>query len=379
MTESQAVTVYENDQIEAQIGSDVVYSPQTSALVAQADAEIRAMCAMAVKFPRDLDKVREKILRECKRPSFAATAMYAKPIGGIKVTGLSVRFAEAAIGAMQHIHVTTRTLAETNEWRKIEARVWDAQNMTSYADESTIEKTIERKSIPKGQQYLKTRVNRQGELLYIIPATEDDLLNKVNSAKSKSIRNSGLRLIPGWLLDECKGMIATTMRNADAADPDTAKRQLFDAFSEHGVTVEQLKRYIGHEAEKLEPAELDDLRKVYVAIRDGETTMKAIMEQREGESGGSPSGDNKETLKGTESLKQRLQAKGNPQTAADNNPSRLITESECKRMLDLAEIRGWKGKPLAEMLKGSYGVTRIQDLTLAQYNDFMRVIQTPQE
>lgn len=358
---------------------EITYAPASLALVAAAEAEIKAMCAMAVKFPRDLDKVREKILRECKRPSFASTAMYAKPIGGTKVTGLSVRFAEAAIGAMQHIHVTTRTLAETNEWRKIEARVWDAQNMTSYADESTIEKTIERKSIPKGQQYLKTRVNRQGELLYIIQATEDDLLNKVNAAKSKSIRNSGLRLIPGWLLDECKNVIATTMHHADAADPDAAKRRLFDAFAELGVTVDQLKKYLRHEAEKLEPAELDDLRKVYTAIRDGETTMKSIMEQREGESGSPANGDGKEPSRGTESLKQRLQAKGNAQAAADNNPSRLITESECKRMLDLAEIRGWKGKPLAEMLKGSYGVTRIQDLTLAQYNDFMRVIQTPQE
>ncbi len=285
------------------------YSPAIAGAIAAAEAWLKAVCAMAVKFPRDMDKVRQNILRECERPAFAALAMYAKPVGGGKVTGLSIRFAEGMMQAMGHIHTTTQTLAETDEFRKIELRVWDAQTMNSHADEATIQKTIERKSVPKERmgEVLRQRHNASGEILYIIRAEEGDMLNQVNAAKSKSMRNAGLRLIPAWLLDECKQAIKDTMNKKDAKDPDKSKRELFDAFVDIGVTVEQIKRYLGHDNATLQPAELDDLRKLYTAIKTGETTMKAIFDVRE-ESAKEPAPD----AKGTNGLKQRMAATQQP-------------------------------------------------------------------
>lgn len=307
---SQAETNMIDDQMATNAEPFSTVNNTAMALVAAAEAEVKAQCAMAIKFPRDLDVVREKLLKECKRPSFAESSRYAKPIGNKKVTGFSVRFAEAAIAAMGHIHTTIKTLAETPEYRKIEIRVWDAQNMISYADEATVEKTIERHSIPKGQEYVRTRLNTSGDLLYIIRATEDDLLNKVNSAKSKSIRNSGLRMVPGWLLDECENAIAETSRKSDAADPDAAKKQIFDAFAQLGVSVDDIKKYLGHEAATLQPAELQGLRELFVAVRDGETTLAAIFRQREEESASAPPSG-----KGTKALKEKL--KGSPQETGE--------------------------------------------------------------
>ncbi len=272
MPEVETVAITKNEES---------YSPAIAGAEASANAWIKGACAMAVRFPRDIDVVREKLLHECERPSFAAAALYAKPVGNGKVTGLSIRFAEAAIASMGHIHVTTLTLAETDEWRKVEIKVWDSQTMNSYADEVTIQKTIERKSIQKGQEVIRTRPNSRGEINYIIRAEEADLLNTVNAAKSKSIRNSGLRMIPGWLLDECKQAIADTMRKKDSADPDAAKRKLFDAYAEMGVSVESLKSYLGHDASKLQPEELQELRKLYTAIKDGETTIQAALAIKE--------------------------------------------------------------------------------------------------
>lgn len=299
---SHAETNLTDDQMATNAEPFLTVNNTAMALVAAAEAEVKAQCAMAIKFPRDLDVVREKLLKECKRPSFARSALYAKPVGNSKVTGLSIRFAEAAIASMGHIHTTIKTLAETPEYRKIEIRVWDAQNMISYADEATIEKTIERRSIPKGQEYIRTRLNTSGDLLYIIRATEDDLLNKVNSAKSKSIRNSGLRMVPGWLLDECKGAVSATARDADAADPDAAKKQIFDSFAQLGVSVDDIKKYLGHDAATLQPAELQVLRELFVAVRDGETTLAAIFRQREQDASTAPSG------KRTKALKERLKS-----------------------------------------------------------------------
>lgn len=261
------------------MAQDSSYTPSALAAMAEAEAWVKAVCAMAIRFPRDIDVVREKLLKECRRPSFAKTARYSKPIGQSRVNGFSIRFAEQAVASMRHIHVSSRTLAEDEKSRKIEITVWDAQEMVSYADEVTISKTLERKSIPKGQEYVGTRLNTKGELLYIIPATEDDLLNKVNAAKSKSIRNSGLRLIPGWLLDECNHEVQKTLNAEDAKDPDKAKREILDAFAGIGVSAEVLKEYLGHDLTN-QPAEIQELRALYSAVRDGETTVGAILEAR---------------------------------------------------------------------------------------------------
>ena len=42
-----------------------------SAVAALAEANVKARYAMALRRPRDLDEVREKILKECRRPGFA--------------------------------------------------------------------------------------------------------------------------------------------------------------------------------------------------------------------------------------------------------------------------------------------------------------------
>jgi hypothetical protein len=257
-------------------------SQMAMVLAAQLQAEIQAAVIMAERSPRDWDIVREKVLKECKRPSFAAVARYNKPIGK-GVQGWSIRFAEAAIQAAKHIHTTTRTIWEDDEQRKILIKVWDAQEGVSYADEVSIEKTVERRSVDKETEVIRTRKNSKGDLLYIIRATEDDLLNKVGAAKSKSIRNSGLRLIPGWILDQAFQEVKATLKDEDAANPDAAKQKLFDAFGELGVDVASIKKFLGHDVANLSPAELMSLRGLYAELRDGQTTMFEVLTQIERE------------------------------------------------------------------------------------------------
>src|ERR1051325_11866299 len=67
------------------------------AVAAREEAAVKARYIMALERPRDLDLVRQRLLKECERPGFAQVAIYAKPVGEKKVRGLSIRFAEAAI------------------------------------------------------------------------------------------------------------------------------------------------------------------------------------------------------------------------------------------------------------------------------------------
>src|SRR4051812_13196904 len=68
----------------------------SSALAAAAEAQVKAQYLVALNRPRDLDNVRSLLLKECERSTFAAAAIYSKPVGGKKVTGPSIRFAESA-------------------------------------------------------------------------------------------------------------------------------------------------------------------------------------------------------------------------------------------------------------------------------------------
>lgn len=260
-------------------------APDTAAtaVAAQAKALVEARYIMALRRPRDMDIVRERMLKECARPSFAAVARYVKPIGKDRSkwpTGPSIRFAEAAVRNMTNITIETMTVYDDREKRIVRVTVTDLEANVPYSQDVTIAKTIERRQSKEGDTVISTRTNSYGDKLYILEATDDDIVNKQQALISKAVRTLGLRLIPGDIVDECMEQVLVTQANADAQDPDAAKRKLFDAFGQLGVRAEQLKEYLGHDAASLSPKELSELRALYAAIRDGEANWRDVMDQK---------------------------------------------------------------------------------------------------
>lgn len=249
------------------------------AMAAQQKAMVEARYKMALARPRDLDKVRQNMLKDAKRPSFAAVAIYHKPIGK-GVEGPSIRFVEAAIRNMTNILTETATVSEDDERRVIRVAVSDLETNTYFSQDVTVTKTVERAKLPQGEKPIRVRTNSNGKPVYILHGTDDDILNKQNALISKAVRTLGLRLIPGDLVDEAIFYVRQTMATQDAQNPDAAKNRLIDAFSQIGVAVEQLKDYVGHELSTLSPAELQTLRAIYSAIKDGETSWKAVMDDK---------------------------------------------------------------------------------------------------
>lgn len=255
------------------------------AVAAQAKALVEARYVMAMQYPRDMDMVRAALLKECKRPGFAATARYVKPVGKDRnkwPAGPSIRFAETAVRCMRNITVETITVYDDNEKRIVRVTVADLEANVPYSQDVSITKTIERRSVKDGDVVLKTRANSYGDTVYILEATDDDILNKQAALISKSIRTLGLRLVPGDIVEECMFQVLETQRTTDAEDPDAAKRRLFDSFGAIGVTVEQLKEYLGHDAATLAAKEMSELRSLFSAIRDGEATWREVMDGKDG-------------------------------------------------------------------------------------------------
>jgi hypothetical protein len=255
----------------------------SSALAAMARAQIESRYVIALKRPRSWDDVRVKLLKECDRPGFAEVARYSKPVGGSKIEGASIRFAEAALRCMGNATPETTVIWDDEEKRVVRVSVTDVESNLHYSADIVVQKTVERQFLKDGQTALGVRTNSYGKKVYLVRATDDDLLNKQNALCSKALRTHTLRILPGDIQEECMDRVLQTQAKRDAEDPDAARKKLLDAFAAINVMPAQINEYLGHDVSQVVAAELADLRAQYVALRDGETTWSAIMEAKRGE------------------------------------------------------------------------------------------------
>lgn len=262
-------------------GSQIQTVGETAAMAvaAQAKAAIEARWLVATHQPRNMEQVRQDLLRECQRPSFAEAAIYRKPIGA-GIEGLSIRYVEQALQAMGNVDTEVVTIYDDPDKRIVEVRVTDFQRNVGHRKQLTITKLVERKYLKKGQVPVSQRQNSAGETTYLVHASEDDLITKEAALTSKAIRTCGLRMIPGWLQDECEEIIRKTKSDEAARDPDAEKRKLLDGFGAIGVTPSELEEYLGHPLSQIVPAEIVQLRDIWKTIQAQETTWVDTLAHR---------------------------------------------------------------------------------------------------
>ncbi len=275
-------------------GRELARQPETAAtaIAAAQKATIEARCIMAMQRPRNWKTVRVKLLGECERPGFAESAIYRKPVGKKLdretgewvqnyVEGLSVRFAEAALRYMTNFYGSATSIYDDHEKAIHRVTVMDLESNATIEIDVTVTKTVERRELKRGQRPLSVRTNSYGETVNILPATDDEVLNKANALISKALRNGVLRLLPGDIQDDCEFKCRATQRKSDKEDPGAALNKLFDGFAAIGVMPNQLADYLGvTEVTHLEPKQLGELRAIYAAIRDSETTWSEVMAAR---------------------------------------------------------------------------------------------------
>jgi hypothetical protein len=264
-------------------GSELAVAAETAstAAAAQARAAVEARYVMALRRPRDLLDVRARLLRECERPGFADAAIYSKPMGGKSIEGPSVRFAEAAIRCMTNILAETATVYDDGQKRIVRVSVTDLESNVTYPKDVVIQKTVERLKLKDDQEPISVRTNSYGKRTYLVPATDDELLNKENALTSKALRTSGLRLLPGDILDECMAKCRAVLNDRAAKDPAAETKKLVDAFMAVNVLPSDLAEYLGHPADRCVPSEIVGLRALYQTIRDGETSWREVLAAKE--------------------------------------------------------------------------------------------------
>ncbi|MFA4945105.1 MAG: hypothetical protein WC789_10450 [Lentisphaeria bacterium] len=267
-----------------QMGMVAVSADQYGHIEALVRSEIQARTAVALARPRDLLGVRDRLLRDAARPGFAMSAEYGADgkfrRGGKMITGPSIRFAEAALRAMGNMVAQEQTIHDSDTEQTVRVSVADLETNTVVAQEVTYSKTVERRSVNSDDhdRILGQRTNSEGKTLYIVQASEVDLFAKRGALVARARRNLILNMLPGDIKDDAIAECRETRKKADRADPGGAAKKVADAFSvQCNVRPDDLAKYLGHPVDQCSPAELDELRGVFAAIRDGQTTWPEVM------------------------------------------------------------------------------------------------------
>jgi pyruvate/2-oxoglutarate dehydrogenase complex dihydrolipoamide acyltransferase (E2) component len=284
----QDVTRIERQEFGGVETRDVVETSSV-AVAAQARAAIEASFVMAMRYPRSWDQVRAKLLGACERPLFADAAIFAKPVGKQQnentgewedkiIEGLSIRFAEEAARNMRNLDIDSFGLYDDSRKKIVKFVVTDLESNVKWSKTVTVMKTTERRKLKKNQQPLGSRLNSYGELVYIVEATADDVAKQEGAEASKAWRDGILKNIPADIKEEAMAKCYATLENRMAVDPDGERKKLLDSYLAIGVDPLSLRDYVGHDLKTLSPAELIKLRKLFVAIRDGEVTWGDVLE-----------------------------------------------------------------------------------------------------
>lgn len=256
--------------------------PAAVAAAEMARAKIQLAYFMATQKPRNQRAAWEQVMESCRRPKFAAAAIYRKPVGNSSIEGPSVRLAEEIIRRWGNIMVLTQVVFEDEAKRRVAVQIIDLETNNQYLKEIVTAKTVERKN-SKDRDVVSERLNSFGDRVFIVRATEDELHNKEAAAISKAIRNEGLRLIPSDVVEDALTIARETRTNTNAADPNRAIKELVYWFNVRRVPVSELERFVGGPIDRATPEQVEELTGICQAIGDGETSWAAVMEARAGQ------------------------------------------------------------------------------------------------
>lgn len=103
---------------------------QTEMMISRQAQEVQAAMVIAKKFPRDEVESFNRILRACQRKRLAEGAMYEYPRSGTKVTGPSIRLAEAMAQNWGNIDFGILELEQKSGESQVMAYAWDLETNT---------------------------------------------------------------------------------------------------------------------------------------------------------------------------------------------------------------------------------------------------------
>ncbi len=225
---------------------------QTEMLVSRQAQEVQAAMVIAKRFPRDEVESYNRILRACRRRSLAEQAMYEYPRGGTKVTGPSIRLAEAMAQNWGNLDFGIIELEQKHGESQVMAYAWDLETNT---------RQTKIFSVPH------IRSTKRGN----VPLTDPrDIYELVANQGARRVRACILGIIPGDVQEAAIEQCNKTLMEGEEKPVIDLVRDMASIFErEFSVPLDAIEAFIGCKSEAFSMNDLIRLKKVYRSLKDG--------------------------------------------------------------------------------------------------------------
>lgn len=233
---------------------EMVSAPQpTNSMLSTREAqEVQAAVFMAKRFPRNENESLARILRACDRVGLATKAVYSYPKGGTKVSGPSVRLAEAIAQAWGNIQSGVVELEQRDGESTCMAYCWDIETNTRECKIFTVKHAIQTKS---GMKVL---------------TDPRDIYELVANQGARRKRSCILNIIPGDIVDEAVARCNKTLSGNNRRPLIDRLREMVDLFqTKYSVPLSSIEKYFGYPLDVFTETDGVNLAGIYNALRDG--------------------------------------------------------------------------------------------------------------
>ena len=223
--------------------------------------EVQGQIIMAKKFPRDDIAARNRILTACQRKKLAERAEYEYTRGGSKVTGVSIRLAEAMAQNWGNLDFGFVELEQRSGESQVMAYAWDLETNTRQTKIFAVPHVRE----TKNGNYSLTKPR--------------DIYEQVANQAARRVRACILGIIPGDIVEEAVEQCRKTLLGKeDTPMIDRIKKCVQIAEKEYQIPQKSLEKYIGCKAEAFSMNDLIRLNRVFNSIKDGMANREEIFE-----------------------------------------------------------------------------------------------------
>lgn len=225
-------------------------------MVSRQTQEVQAAMVVAKRFPRNESESWNRIMRTCQRQSLAERAMYEYPRGKEKVSGPSIRLAEAIAQNWGNIDFGFIELENKGGESQVMAYCWDLETNTRQS------KVF---SVPH------IRATKNGSYALTDPR---DIYELVANQAARRVRSCILSIIPGDVVDAAVKVCQQTLGGGDASQVHEKVQQTLNVFREElNISQQAIERFIGCNASAFTAQTIVRLRGVYNAIKEGRATV----------------------------------------------------------------------------------------------------------
>lgn len=335
----------------------------TEAMAQREVTEVQSALVIARKFPRDQVRVMDLILNDCTLPALAEAATYEYSRGGSKITGPSIRLAEAVARRWGNIMCGVKEISRSEGSSECKAYAWDLES--GYYEERTF-------------QVPHWRDTRDGGH----PLTDErDIYELVANMGARRKRACILAVIPLDVFDRAGHVCEVTLKSRITVDDETLAG-LLEKLAEFGVTKEMIEKRIQrrYAKESVTPGMILQLRRIYNSLFDKASVIGDWFKGDKPETDPSAA----KTPSGRKTPRRKEKGKDETLTREENSKPLEQLSAEATKLAEPSEINLVREKMSVATISDvevckAFGIKKLEELRKAVVPAVMRWLSDPMQ